>query len=76
MNKRMLSISGVVTFLTGFLVGLLAAPRSGKESRDAIKRRAKEGLGTLQHKTKEAADKAQSGAERAGDETKNTLRGF
>ena len=76
MNKRMLSISGVVTFLTGFLVGLLAAPRSGKESRDAIRRRAKEGFGSLHNKTKETANKAQSGAEHAANEARNSLRGF
>lgn len=64
MQKRMLGISGIVTFLTGFLVGLLAAPKSGKENREAIKRRAMEGIGTLKGKKEQVADQAKSSADR------------
>jgi len=60
--------NGFVWFLAGLglgaLVGVLYAPRSGSETRDAIRARAEEGRDYMRSRAREARDQASQWADR------------
>jgi gas vesicle protein len=51
----------------GALVGVLYAPRSGSETRDAIRARAEEGRNYVRSRAREARDQASQWADRGRD---------
>jgi gas vesicle protein len=63
--------SSFVWFLAGMglgaLVGVLYAPRSGTETRDAIRARAEEGRDYMRNRAREARDQASDWADRGRD---------
>lgn len=63
--------SGLVWFLAGLglgaLAGVLYAPRSGAETRDALRARAEEGKEYVRNRAREARDQAQQWADRGRD---------
>jgi len=60
--------SSIVWFLAGLglgaLAGVLYAPRSGSETRDAIRARAEEGREYVRNRAREARDQAQQWADK------------
>ena len=63
--------SSLVWFLAGLglgaLAGVLYAPRSGAETRDALRARAEEGKEYMRSRAREARDQAQQWADRGRD---------
>jgi len=51
----------------GALVGVLYAPRSGSETRDALRARAEEGRDYVRNRARDAVDQAQQWADRGRD---------
>ncbi len=54
MSKQKLGLGIVIGSVVGVIAGLLTAPKSGKETREDIKKRAQEVKGSLERKLKDA----------------------
>lgn len=70
--KKLLAVLGAVA--AGFAAGILTAPKSGKETREDLKRKAEEYKGEAEKRTeqakaaaKESVDSIKSGAKKVGN---------
>lgn len=68
MAKKRFGIGLVVGAVAGLLTGLLAAPKSGKETREDLKRRADE----VKHETEKRAEQVKERAADVADKAKET----
>jgi gas vesicle protein len=65
-NRTSLFLAALAGGALGAVVGILAAPASGEETRDRISRRIGEGTDTLLRKSQEAMEQMGDLARRAG----------
>ena len=77
--RKLLLIAGAA--IAGFAAGILTAPKSGKETRDDLKRRAEEFKSEAEKRThqaklaaKDSAESIKSGAQKVGDAASKTAR--
>lgn len=70
--------TGILAFIVGSLAGIttgiLMAPKSGKETREDIKRKAKEGADTMKQKANQAKDTVNDKATEAVDTAKTVAQ--
>lgn len=77
--KKVMTVLGAA--VAGFAAGILTAPKSGKETREDLKKKAKEAQKVAEKKAKEAQKVAEDGvktvksvAKKVGDAANETVR--
>src|SRR5690606_30628232 len=63
-------VNTIVAAAAGFAAGILLAPKSGKETREEIKEKAREAKGRMDEKASEVADALRNGANIAESEAR------
>lgn len=77
MSKGRFSLGLVIGALTGLVAGILSAPKSGKETRDELKKKAEDIKDKAVDFKKDTEDKAKSlrkGAEEVAKDVKSALK--